>query len=242
MDMDGPTRYAHLLFNSPCSSARADAIAAFVSTRSPRRVLDIGCGWGELLLRVLAASNGATARGVDDDAPLIERAQQTATARGLADRTDFVPTLEPGTTADVVLCSGASHIWGTAAEALAALSRIVEPGGLLIYGDGFWDSGAPVGPSAPEDMTELPDLAGLVDAALLAGFRPLRIATANRDEWEEFESGYAADREEWLTAYPSHPDAAGVLAAADEHRTMWLRGYREALGFAWLTLGKPNAS
>jgi hypothetical protein len=82
----------------------------------------------------------------------------------------------------------------------------------------------------------LPDL---VEAALAAGYRPLRVETATRAEWEEFESGYAADAEEWLLANPGHAEAADLRAKLDEHLSIWLRGTRDVLGFAYLTLGVP---
>lgn len=237
--MTGPSRYSHLLFNSPCSSGRAAAVAAAVAARRPRLVLDIGCGWGELLLRTVAAAPAAQGLGVDDDTDLLERALAAARDRGLDGRVEFVPALAPEVTADAVLCSGASHVWGTVADALTALAAVVEPGGVLVFGEGVWDTVAPVGPAAPDDMADLPDLAGLVDTAVAAGFRPLRIASASPQEWEEFESGYAADREQWLLTHPAHPDAQRVREQADEHRAMWLHGYRQALGYAWLTLGRP---
>src|SRR6185437_11546688 len=45
---------------------------------------------------------------------------------------------------------------------------------------------------------EFGDLAGLADLAVAAGFRPAWIETATLAEWEEFESGYQCDEEEWL--------------------------------------------
>ena len=69
-----------------------------------------------------------------------------------------------------------------------------------------------------------------------AGFRPAWIETASEQEWEEFESGYQADQEEWLAAHPDHPDAAEIRQGVDEHRSYWLRGYRGLMGFAYLTL------
>jgi hypothetical protein len=52
-----------------------------------------------------------------------------------------------------------------------------------------------------DDCHHLPHL---VDVAAAEGFRPLRIQTATRGEWEEFESGYAAEAEEWLLANGDH--------------------------------------
>ena len=69
----GPGYYDWLEFNTPLSSARADAIALGLATRRPRTVLDLGCGWGELLLRTVAAADGATGRGVDSDGQGLDR-------------------------------------------------------------------------------------------------------------------------------------------------------------------------
>ena len=82
----------------------------------------------------------------------------------------------------------------------------------------------------------LPDV---VDAAIAAGMRSLRIETVARGEWEEFESGLASDSEEWLLANPGHPGAEAVRAQLDTQRAIWLRGHRDLLGFAYLTLGVP---
>ena len=40
-------------------------------------------------------------------------------------------------TADRLICVGASHAWGGTEQALTALSRLVVPGGRLLYGDGY---------------------------------------------------------------------------------------------------------
>jgi hypothetical protein len=146
--------------------------------------------------------------------------------------------------ADVVLCVGSDHVYGNQADALAALRPNVVPEGVLFFGTGYWQR-----PPTDDEATglgatpdELRDLAGLVDLAIAAGFRPLDIQTANQDEWNAFESGYLSDWEEWLVRNPSAPDAEEVRAAADRHRTGWLRGYRNVLGFAYLTLGVPATS
>ena len=85
------------------------------------------------------------------------------------------------------------------------------------------------------------DIAGLVDLAIEAGFRPLRIESVTRGEWEDFESGIAADREQWLLDHPVDPRADQVRAQLDDVRAIWLCGHRDIFGFAYLTLGVPAA-
>jgi hypothetical protein len=79
-------------------------------------------------------------------------------------------------------------------------------------------------------------LAGLVDLAMAAGFRPEWIETASLQEWDDFESGYMADVEEWLAEHPDHPQAAETRQMADDHLSIWLRGSRGIMGLAYLTL------
>jgi SAM-dependent methyltransferase len=239
-----PGYYDRLDFNAPLSGGRADAVAAALAARRPRTVLDIGCGWAELMLRILAASPATTGIGVDSDAVLIARGRTNAERRGLADRVRLIAAdgNEPVEPADLVLCVGSDHVYGTQAQALAALRPNVEPGGVLFFGTGYWQRPPSDAEAAGLEATpdEFDELGGLVDRAVAAGFRPLDIQTANEDEWNAFESGYLSDWEEGLMRNPGSPDADELRAAADRHRTGWLHGYRNVLGFAYLTLGVPS--
>ncbi len=241
--MDGlppPERYTSLDFNAPLSGQRADAIAGALADADPHTVLDIGCGWGELLLRTLAAAPNARGWGIDSDPEAIARGRANAAARNLSDRVTFLEAEAPtgNDPADVVICVGSDHVYGSQIDALRALHRLVRPGGLLLFGSGFWEHPPTADQAASVGLTPdaLPDLAGLVDLGLTVGFRPLFVQTANRDEWEQFESGYLSDLERWLQRHGERREADAIRARADRHRNEWLRGYRQSLGFAYLTL------
>jgi hypothetical protein len=136
---------------------------------------------------------------------------------------------------------GAFQAFGSVVDALGELRGLVNPGGRLLFGAEFWeetptaDRLANMWPGASAD--DCTDLAGLVDQAVAAGFRPVRIETATRDEWEEFESGLAADLEIWLLSHSKDPEAATVREKLDAQRASWLKGHRDVMGFAYLTLG-----
>jgi cyclopropane fatty-acyl-phospholipid synthase-like methyltransferase len=235
-----------LTFHGPLSSARADRLVADLAAGRPSSVIDYGCGWGELLLRVLAAAPEATGVGVDIHGPDIARGRENAERRGLSGRVSFVEgsAADHAEPADVVISCGAYQAFGTIRPALGALRALVKPAGLLLLGAEIWER-TPTGEqltnmwrgTTVDDCLYLPDL---VDAAIAEGFRPLRIQTVTRGEWEEFESGYAAGAEEWLLANGDHPQAAEVRVRLDGHRSVWLRGHRDVLGFAYLTLGVPG--
>ena len=246
---DLPPRLTRLTFHGPLSEARAARLVGRLAERAPATVLDIGCGWGELMLRVLEAVPGATGVGIDLNGEDLARGRANAAARGLAGRVEFVEESAVDSArgpADVVLCLGASHALSGEEPpahtpvALAALRRLVAPGGRVVLGEGFWERTptpaelAAMWPGA--HAGEMTGLAGLVDLAAAAGFRPGWIEAAGADEWDDFESGYQADVEEWLAAHPGHPLAGETGDRVDRHRAGWLRGYRGVLGLAYLTL------
>ncbi|GGY47122.1 SAM-dependent methyltransferase [Streptomyces omiyaensis] len=244
-----PPRLGSLTFHGPLSEERADRLVRRIAASGPADVLDIGCGWGELLLRILDAAPAARGVGIDIAAEDLARGRTLAEERGLADRVLFVEESARGGgrgPVDAVLCLGASQalcdpeLPHDPAEALRELRRLVRPGGVVVLGEGFWERTPTEGELAamwPGARTgdHLP-LGGLVDLAVAAGFRPAWIETANRDEWEAFESGYRHDTEVWIAAHPDHPLAAETRERVDRQRSSWLDGYRDVLGIAYLTL------
>lgn len=233
---------AHLTFNIPMSVARATALVAELAGSQPRTVLDVGCGWAELLLQVVQAVPEAHGTGVDVHGPDIERGHRAAAQRGLGARVDLRhgPAGDDLGAADLVLNLGSFHAFGSTEQALRALRGLVRPGGRVLFGAEFWQR-LPT-PEQLEAMWEgaslddCTDLGGLVEQAVTAGFRPVRVATATTAEWEDYESGHLADREEWLATNADHPEAPAVRQTLDEAWAGWLRGHREVLGFAYLTL------
>ncbi|MEU9452775.1 class I SAM-dependent methyltransferase [Streptomyces sp. NPDC048277] len=238
-----PPRLTRLTFHGPLSEARATGMVRRLAATRPASVLDIGCGWGELMLRLLDAVPGASGVGVDLNADDLARGRGAAKARGLAGRVEFAQESAVGTgrgPADVVLCLGASQALGDDPwTALRELRRLVADGGRVLLGEGFWQrtpTEAELSRMWPgASVTDHHDLAALTDLAVSAGFRPEWTETASPDEWEEFESAYQADTEVWLAAHPDHPLAPETRERLDTHRAAWLT-YRGVLGLAYLTL------
>ncbi|MER6344908.1 SAM-dependent methyltransferase [Streptomyces sp. NPDC001595] len=245
---EGPPRLTRLTFHSPLSEARAATLVRRLSASSPATVLDLGCGWAELLLRVLAAVPGTTGTGVDINGDDLDRARRAARQRGLAERVTFAEESAVDSRrgpADLVLCVGSSQALTDVEppkhlpRALRALRELVSDDGRVLLGEGFWQRPptaaelAGMWPGAAVD--DHPGLAALVDLAIEAGFRPEYVETASLEEWEEFESAYQADVEVWLARHPGHPLAAETRARVDRHRSQWLH-YRGVLGLAYLTL------
>lgn len=246
-----PPLHESLTWLTPLSEDRAARLVSFLSEPAPAQVLDMGCGWGELLLRVLAAAPGARGRGVDSAVVSIDRATQQAAARGLTDRATFeaVPGLEAeDRPADAVICIGASQIWGPPVEdaqpldyaaALRALRMLVVPGGRLVYGEAIWS--APPHPAATAPLSGRDDEFLTADALLeqvrAAGFEVVRAEQADLAEWDAFEAGFRDRYTRWLHTHGAdHPAAAEVRRRREDQRAAYEEGYRGVLGMAYLCL------
>jgi SAM-dependent methyltransferase len=235
-----------LIFHGPLSEVRADQLIQSLGPLAGQRVVDLGCGWAELLLRTVATEATATGCGIDQDAVAIEHGRANAQARGLTDRVvlDVGDASAWTGTADVLIVNGATQLWGGdptqhTANALAESRKLLRPGGRLLLGEGFWlreptQTQLQAMDNVPLDQYRaLPDL---VDFTREHGYRLLWLSQASRDEWDEFESRHALGWQRWLLANPDSPHAPAVEARADTYRNRWLRGWRATLGFAYLTL------
>ena len=239
-----------LTFLAPLSESRATRLVAFLTEDGPSTVLDVGCGWGELLLRVLEAAPSARGLGVDLDEEAVAAAHRRASDRGLADRATFEArdAREQTGSFGAVTCIGASQIWGPQVEeaqpldyvaALTALRGLLARGGRLVYGEGIWS--APPTPSAVAPLAGRDDeyvaLGALVELAEASGFAVMAAHEATLDEWDAFESGFAAGYARWLADHPADdPQAAEVRELAARQHTAYFAGYRGILGLAYLHL------
>ncbi|HEY2354626.1 MAG TPA: methyltransferase domain-containing protein [Gaiellaceae bacterium] len=217
--------HAGLAYANPISEAAVDEAIALLPLPADARVLDSGCGSGEMLLRVLRQHRGASGLGVDLDADAIDAARQ---------RTGIVPARfevrDASTVAgpfDAVLNIGASHAHGGFPAALTALRRLAP---VVVYGEGFWqrrpsdDFLAALGGAR---VDELSDLDGLRLAATRAGFDVRRVWVASEEDWARYEGTLAANAERHAT-----PETLAYAKRIRDRRA--LPHGAETLGFALL--------
>jgi ubiquinone/menaquinone biosynthesis C-methylase UbiE len=230
--------YGRMRWNTPLSENHADLLLDGLDEAPGREVLDLGCGWGELLIRAVMRASQAHGTGVDNEDWALERGRRLADERGLSQRVTFVVADASKWTgpSDRVLCIGASHAWGSSVEALQALRPLVRPGGRLVLGDGCWQK--PPTPAATDLFGE--DVLGidrLVGGAIQAGWKVLHLSTADQREWDDFEASWRAGRELWLQSYPRGHGFDEIRAKLDKLLREYVTVYRSVLDFAYLVLG-----
>lgn len=124
-----------------------DEMVTSAGLRSGQRVLDVGCGTGNLLRATGKRHRDVELFGVDPDLKMLARAERKLRRAGLRAKLDkgFAQELAfPDASFDVVFSSLMLHHLDTPSkdEMLAEVHRVLRPGGVLVLADAvFHDHG-----------------------------------------------------------------------------------------------------
>ncbi|SDI30651.1 SAM-dependent methyltransferase [Nonomuraea jiangxiensis] len=222
---------------APVSAANLDKLLRRTKLGEGARILDLGCGEAMWTLRALELFPGSTADGVDISSGALAAAAKDAEARGLSERIRLhemgAAEFRAAEPYDLVLCVGSTHAFDGLTPSLHAIRQLTRPEGLVLVGEGYWET--PPSPELEAEIGKYPDLAGLVAQAEEPGYRTIYAHTSSSAEWDEYEWSWTGSLVRWAMDNPG-PDGDTALAAALEHRDMWLKGYRGKLGFVTLLL------
>jgi ubiquinone/menaquinone biosynthesis C-methylase UbiE len=220
------------------SSASIDRLLDAMSLAPGARVLDVGCGKGELLVR-MAERHGIAGVGVDMNPAFLAAARTAAQTRapGAAlefhemDATRFVATPH---SFDAAACVASTHAHGGYRQTLEALTAFVRPGGWELVGEGFWRQSP-----APEYLAvlggkvdELTDHQGNLAIAREAGLNLIESVVSTDDDWDQYEGMYARAVERYVREHPEDPDAAEMRERIARWQDAYIRWGRSTLGFA----------
>ncbi|MFI6883606.1 SAM-dependent methyltransferase [Streptosporangium canum] len=211
--------------------------------RGDERVLDLGCGGGEWLLRALAAHPRLHAEGVDTSEDALAQAREAASDLGVQERLvlhhqDAADFASPHPF-DLVLSVGSAHAFGGLLPTLAAARKHLAPGGRVLIGDGLWE-GDP-SQEAVEMLGNFADLPTTLDLVVADGWTPVHGHVSTRQELDDYEWAWTGSLASWALNHPDHPDSSQALATAAVHRSEWLRVYRNTWGFVSLVLRQTPA-
>ncbi len=217
-----------LPIQDPITSDQLDTVVARGALTPDDLAVDLGCGAGELLARIVDL-RGCRGLGIDISELAIDHARRRAPEIEwrVADARDHGVANDA---AAVVACVGATHAFGGLTPALAALVPIVRPGGTIIVGEGYWRAPPPDGWLATlgASRDELTDRDALLAEVTAAGVRVDHVVDASPADLDSYNRAWRANLEEHLRA---HPDDDEVRAALD-HADAWHRECSRYLGFA----------
>ncbi|MET8013908.1 class I SAM-dependent methyltransferase [Streptomyces sp. NPDC005271] len=244
MDRQRISRLAHA--DHPIAAPLADESVRRLLDRAvtdgAERALDLGCGRGEWLRRLLARYPWMRAEGVDIDAASLDLAREGAQELGVAERlvlheAEAAVFVSPHRF-DLVLSVGAAHAFGGLLPTLAAARELLSPGGHVLIGDGFWERDPDAGALSALGATwdDYADLATTVDRVVADGWTPVYGHVSTVEEWDDYEWSWTGSLSRWALDHPDELGTSGAYKAAAEHRSAWLRSYRGVLGFVTLLL------
>jgi SAM-dependent methyltransferase len=228
---------------NPVSAERMRALLRIARLDAQSRVLDLGCGKGELGL-VVAADYGAQVVAVDRSVPMLDAARERARQRGLASRIAFVEQDIGAFSAlpasfDLAVLMGAGGIDGGVEGICARLASWTRPGGHVLVGEGYWQRTPDAEYVEILGGDDLRDHAGNVQAGVAAGLVPVHAITASLEEWDEYEWMYARGIERYAREHPHDPDVPAMLERIRNWRDAYLRWGRGTLGFGCYLFLRP---
>jgi SAM-dependent methyltransferase len=231
---------------NPIAAAKIERILDLVALSAGAQALDLGCGRGELALRLIQRF-GCVVTGVDRSSAMLDAARDRAQRRGVLDRlriieTDIASFAPESETFDLTAMLGGGGIAGGFAGICATLARWTRHGGHVLIGDGYWAK-----PPATEYLAHLDsgegefrDHRGNVQAGMDAGLIALHASVASADEWDEYEWKYARSVERYAIERPDDPDVPAMLERIRRWRDGYLRWGRDTLGFGLYLFRRPR--
>lgn len=101
------------------------------------KILDIGCGTGELMLQVILEDSSKKVIGIDLSEEMIHVANEKIKEKGQLILGDAENLPFEDNSFDVVYCNDSFHYYPHPIKALAEMNRVLKIGGTLIIGDCF---------------------------------------------------------------------------------------------------------
>jgi len=241
------THRRHVVCN-PTSEEKLTRLVDLVQLPTAARVVDIACGKGEFLIRLVEAY-GVRGVGVDlspffiadAERRLRARVPQAAITFTQMDGADFKPDKPHSLT--LASCIGASWVFGGHAQTLDALVGMAEPDGWVIVGEPFW---------LREPSDEHLRACGLtrdafgshaenVEAGERRGLDLVHTLVSSKDDWDRYEGLQWHAMAEYARADRDDADLPELLERVAKEKSVYLRWGRDALGWAIYIFRCPPA-
>lgn len=232
------THKKHIICN-PMSKEKLEGLFLLLDLKGDYRVLDIGCGKGEPLVR-LAELSGISGVGVDISPYYIKDCQKKKDERIPGSDIRFLEmdgvkyTPEENELFNLTMCLGASFAFGGFSQTIDALKKMTGPDGMIIVGEPYW---------IKEPDNEYLKMSEIkkeefnthyknIDVAENKGLKCIYTLVSSRDDWDHYETL------QWWSAYgyvsrnPGDADNPELLSMIEKSKNQYLMYGRDTLGWA----------
>ena len=232
------------LIMNPMRSTKLDRFIDLLDLPQGGRVLDVGCGKGEFLLR-LNKFYAITGIGIDKSPYCVSDCKTNKEARApdadieylFMDAADY----KTEERFDLTCCMGASWIYGGIRGTLEALTKMTKPGGLIIAGEPYWLKEPSPEYLKADEMerdtfhTHMENVLMGDEFGLTCGYT----LTSDHEDWDYYESLHWWSAADYVDANPDDPDNAEIIKNAKKYREVYLKWARDTLNWGLYIYRKP---
>jgi len=232
------THKKHVLLN-PMSTAKFEGLLSLLNLKENCKVLDIGCGKGELLNRLAELFN-ISGIGVDISPYFIKDCKDRKSERIPdsdikfleMDGADYRP--EKNELFDLTVCMGASFVYKGFSGTINALKKMTKPDGMIIIGEPYWlkkpdDKYLKISEINKEDYNSH---FKNIEAGEKAGLICLYTLVSNHDDWDHYETLQWWSAYDHISTHPDDPDNSELLNSINKAKREYLLYGRDTLGWA----------
>jgi len=230
--------HQHHAFSNPINEAKLMKMIQLLSLKPQDKVIDIGAGKCELLIRLVEEFK-ITGTAIELYEGAIEEAKREASSRIPQGSIEYIVgdakvAVQKQEGFDLGICIGSTHALGGLDSALQAMKRLVNKNGYILIGEGYWKQRPcseylqALGGAAESDLKSH---AENVIVAEELGMIPLWSYVANEDDWDDYEWLYSSSIENYCHENPDDPDCDAMLARIRSWRRTYLQWGRDTLGF-----------
>lgn len=221
---------------NPITETKLNNLINLLNLKKGSHVLDIGCGKGELLIK-LAEKYRIKGIGLDKSPYCINDSNKTKLKRVpdldltfyLMDGADYQPNIKFNLTS----CVGATWIFGDYLGTLKALSSMTQKDGLILVGEPYWLKEPDPEYLKTEGITREKYRSHYenVKTGEQLGLRCLYTLASDLDGWDYYETLHWWAAEDYAANNPDDPDVKDLLLTNEKNKEIYLRWRRETIGW-----------
>jgi ubiquinone/menaquinone biosynthesis C-methylase UbiE len=228
----------HSVMN-PVDETKLERLYDLLELKPNAGVIDVGCGKGEMLVR-LAEKYNIKGLGIDKSPYCIREAENSkrqriphANLKFLEmDAAQYKP--ETGEHSDLAMCIGATWIYGGYRNTVRALCRMTMSSGFVMVGEPFWRKNPPQEYLHSEGLSaeSFDTHHGNATTGESEGLRLVFTLVSSQEDWDRSEGLHWSTAAEYALAHPDDTDLEELLARDSKERESFLRWGRDTLGWA----------